>query len=896
MTKILSRKGVAFGAMLALGSTLIAGSPALAADELALTPTTGAEYLIPMGMDFSMRTNYVPGKTPTDATRIKFKITTNGSQRLDIGAGSSTADASNELAIGAALADEDAVAANGDDNADAILIGATSAVVLGGASVSYLALNSPTASTETLNATVQSWEDVNDNNNIDSGEYVSPARIMTNLKHTDITWTPTLVQPVRTDIADTSEVRITSNINLSQLSFGDGTVGDETNGVVRFEEDTALAGTFSVIDTEPTAPIYNSDDNRLEAVSSDVSDAAFAAGDKVKASFYFDPIANDIPTALTGWTAVIAGTGSYGTPTGATGAGVAVATTTSTVLNSSLSALSDVYSVASANVSATVANAGTALAGTATFVVKSDATAAAGQSKVGVPVVFTIAENGVNTLATAARIVAGGSTLANTNAGTSQTMDVTVNTDADGIAVLSIAATGTADGNAITVVARSQGYTGTLATYTFRDRSIGTVSDIFAIGASTQRVVAVSTAFDVPVGVVDQFGAPIIAAGFSVSVTDGTSTVFANVVNGVATANFPAYATAGTRTLTVQGLKNGSAVGMPAPITVSVKVGTQEAVSSINFFGTASGVGVGFGAGTDADLGLNSKTFTEIDTRVGGLAPELDGNYVTVSASTYNAASSAISADVTFAGTGLDFVAGGVYKKGTITVRSSDAGLAQVRVYSSVAGSKTLTITSGAVVKTQSMVHLASAVGAGKVLTLNAPTSILPGQSGSVTGTLVDKFGNGVAAGVANNFKVTYAGPGFTTSIPTAADADGSFTFNIITSALDRGTATVTAKYDQNADGDYADVDDLTVTKTITIGRAPLSVLNATTINGRVYVTVQNAQGWRVWVKVGFSQKPTFTPTNAKKLVSYFVGAGKRVAVRVYVRGGLAYSQNVTIK
>jgi hypothetical protein len=60
-------------------------------------------------------------------------------------------------------------------------------------------------------------------------------------------------------------------------------------------------------------------------------------------------------------------------------------------------------------------------------------------------------------------------------------------------------------------------------------------------------------------------------------------------------------------------------------------------------------------------------------------------------------------------------------------------------------------------------------------------------------------------------------------------------------------------------------------------------------------VTVNSAAGFKSWVKVGFSTKPAFTTTGSK-LVSYYVGAGKRVAVLVYVRGGLVASQAITVK
>ena len=136
--------------------------------------------------------------------------------------------------------------------------------------------------------------------------------------------------------------------------------------------------------------------------------------------------------------------------------------------------------------------------------------------------------------------------------------------------------------------------------------------------------------------------------------------------------------------------------------------------------------------------------------------------------------------------------------------------------------------------------------------------------------------------------------------MPTETDAAGTFTFRVLLGANETGSAAVSATYDSN--GSTADVAGttvvVTVAKTVTIGAAAAASSAATIAskNGRVYVTVNSAAGFKSYVKIGFSSKPAFSTTGSAKLVSYFVGAGKRVAVRVYVRGGIVASQAITVK
>jgi hypothetical protein len=258
-------------------------------------------------------------------------------------------------------------------------------------------------------------------------------------------------------------------------------------------------------------------------------------------------------------------------------------------------------------------------------------------------------------------------------------------------------------------------------------------------------------------------------------------------------------------------------------------------------------------------------------------------------------------AAVTISSPGVTFVLGGVDYANTITLFSAASGDIVVSAKSDIAGAKTITYTAGSETKTSVVTVAAAAQTSGTALTLDAPATILPGRTLVVTGKLVDKFGNAVdITSSAATLAVVYTGPGLIVgSLPTETDAAGTFTFRVLLGANETGSAAVSATYDSN--GSTADVAGttvvVTVAKTVTIGAAaPSSAATIASKNGRVYVTVNSAAGFKSYVKIGFSSKPAFSTTGSAKLVSYFVGAGKRVAVRVYVRGGIVASQAITVK
>ncbi len=77
MSKNLTRKGLAFGAIVALGSSLIAGTPAnavgLDTGAVSLAPSTGTEYSVLLGQSFSLKSNSASSVTGT-GKNLKFYV------------------------------------------------------------------------------------------------------------------------------------------------------------------------------------------------------------------------------------------------------------------------------------------------------------------------------------------------------------------------------------------------------------------------------------------------------------------------------------------------------------------------------------------------------------------------------------------------------------------------------------------------------------------------------------------------------------------------------------------------------------------------------------------------------------------------------------------------------
>jgi hypothetical protein len=152
MSKNLTRKGLVFGAVIALGSTVIAGTPALAANEVTLTPSAGTSYSLISGETFTL-TAATGSLIPSSSyARLKTKVTNNSSIAYTTGATQTGQTFS---------------AGTGSQTSS------TASVVIegSGATAASAAITLAVAATAAGNFSVQSWLDDNGNDLIDSGEF-----------------------------------------------------------------------------------------------------------------------------------------------------------------------------------------------------------------------------------------------------------------------------------------------------------------------------------------------------------------------------------------------------------------------------------------------------------------------------------------------------------------------------------------------------------------------------------------------------------------------------------------------------------------------------------------------------------------------------------------------------
>ncbi len=862
----MTRKGLAWAAFATLvGSTLV-GLPAQANTEnLAIIPSTGSQFVVPSNNTFVFKAYYKPGVSATNASTLKVRLTTNGTFQLNADSDSTAAAAVNSLA-------------------STVASGSTSAVVNGGTtSVDFvgLAINSASAST-TYTVTAQAFEDVDGSGTISTGEWVSAVQTITFIKTSDIKWTLAL-DPVYVGATGKLSATVTSNVNLSQLANGDGTDTSTNAAQVfgAFSEDSTAAGTQSDVDSSVLYAPYDAIDDAYYFEAGTNVDAALAAGDTAKFYLWFRA-ANAISTIGDVNTAIKTGGKSHNDP-----AVAASASTSKVVVATQVSTLGAVSTVPAAGVGATSGGGANAVSGSGTVTLRTLATPVSGVSKSGHVVTFTVREDTVNDLDAAATITVGGKTLKNTNGGgsTLEKITATAVTDSDGYASITLTYAGTKDGNEIDVTAAIDGVSASEVNLEWKDRTVSAVANVTAVGASEIYNVATSTSYTILAAAKDQFGAAITDAGYSVKATVGSTNIVAPVSNGVATLVMPAIATAGAVTVTLQGQKNGVDAGSTETVAVVIG-GSAKAVTNVTYSAALTGAGANYGVGSDTDLALQTKTFTNVDTRKAGFAPTVDSNYLTITATALDADQAVVAGtSVTFSGDYLDFEVDGVYVSGTVTVQTNSNGQAAVKVYSSVSGAKTLTIKSGSSTKTQSIVYAAGGAATATSLELNVPATAPAGKTLAVTGGAKDKFGNYVTA---TDFEVTYSGPGFYSTLPTSL-TNGKFSFNVLLGSNDTGVATITASI-------YTGTDKITVTKQVQIG-VGAGTVNVGSFNGKLVVYAKDLAGSRISWKVGGNWgSATAVGNTLNRFDRPTPRSGVTLPVEIYVNGVKQLTKSVVTR
>jgi hypothetical protein len=220
MSKNLTRKGIALGAVVALGSSLFAGSPAFATDTVTLAPKTGTSYSLISGETFTL-TAATGSLVPSSSwNTLKTRVTNNSSLSY-----TTTASQAGATFIGNISAATTA----------STVIEYTSGTVTSGIKDITIAVAAADAGT----FTVQSWLDANGNDLIDDA-FVSPSRTVTFVKAANVTATTTVTAPLAGDTAVSATVAF-NGINNEQVAAAN------VGALFTKGDNTALATTAAAI-------------------------------------------------------------------------------------------------------------------------------------------------------------------------------------------------------------------------------------------------------------------------------------------------------------------------------------------------------------------------------------------------------------------------------------------------------------------------------------------------------------------------------------------------------------------------------------------------------------------------------------------------------------------------
>jgi len=206
MSNNLTRKSLAFGALVALASSAIAGTPAQAAGEVVFAPSTGTSYRTFLDASFELTASLAPGQVAANITQLKYQI-----------AGTATGDVLYGINAAATVA---------TTSASQVVTASGSATV-----ANKLALKLSTAkvtANATYSTTVTAFIDSNSNNVLDSGEF-SQAQTVTFVKYSEVVPTVALTTPAVGDTTLKASVSL-ADINISQLTAADYKVAFTSTG------------------------------------------------------------------------------------------------------------------------------------------------------------------------------------------------------------------------------------------------------------------------------------------------------------------------------------------------------------------------------------------------------------------------------------------------------------------------------------------------------------------------------------------------------------------------------------------------------------------------------------------------------------------------------------------
>jgi hypothetical protein len=473
----------------------------------------------------------------------------------------------------------------------------------------------------------------------------------------------------------------------------------------------------------------------------------------------------------------------------------------------------------------------------------------------------------------------------------------TVMTDANGAVALAVTALRGTVGATLTVKVSAEGGAATAdIDFEWENVEISLIDlaktgEAFSANVALTRTILKGGSYTFDFGVTDQWFTAAAAASYRVVVNgNGVTEGVRALTNGRASV-----------TVTDNGLNNP----MTTNINLQKLTGTTWANTSAHVLTTniQTNPGVVLGAAGSSLYGsavvlssaVAKKALVELDTRTSTAEAPLYVNSALVNGKAINKSTNVgqSGAEVVVSGpSNILFFNGSVYKRGSITVLADANGLFQVQMYSTTAQTDTVvTVTSMGASATTKVTFTGIGVGEGTSLVITAPDFVAPASTLQVKAKLSDAFGNGVQA-AAGRVKMTYtgAGIGFGT-LPNSTDKNGELSYSVLLGAGDTGTITVVVSYDQNGDGDFVDAKDLNVTKTITVGSAPVVTpvadqkVNVGSFKGFVALYAKGYAGQKMSAIVAGKWIVVESLDSGFERVVRFTGAGFNITVKIYIDG-----------
>jgi hypothetical protein len=901
MSKNLTRKGIAFGAIVALGTTLFAGTPAQAA-QVSIAPDAGTGNATILGEAFTVKAT-IDSLVPSSAFKtLKFKVT-NASEAALTYAAETTSQSGTLYKDGSSTN-----ASTSSGTSDVVYEYSASDSIRGTGT-----LDITTSATVATTVSVVAFLDADGGDDLDAGEYQTAAYEIKFVKAADAGITTVLTQP---QIGDTTvAASVTSSvINVGQIAAGNltlhygkytsasgiakitsatpSTFGDLTAGASA-GEDTALDADTEASHEDSTAIAYATDSNVIAAGSYTVqalwsSDPANNAYVKVGAASTKSAVAATVSVSGTDKT-------------------VAVITADENVTSQGV-----VRKDYTGDVVLTVTVKDTdkkVIAGKVVRLV-TDISDSTGTFKINGKAVSASADatfEATSDAAGVAKFVVTSSTAA-----ASSVLDV-LSLTSDGVSILP------------TLPGQALAFNWDAATYTAVHKD----------GEATTRAVASGSTYNLSVLVVDQWKKPLTNAAyrFKADVTGrAVTSYYGDLSAGVATfAIADGGLASDTATVTFSAWQQNKSTGWTASSPDIADPGTPGTLT-LNYYSQTDVVALAKDTVDSADLSARAalKKTVAVDTRLSNTAAttlDTSGTYsdeqVNITGTVKNASTGVLKAGalVTVSGdSSILFNVGNVYAFGSLTFFDADGTLA-INAYSNKAQTDSVvTVAAGAVSATTKVSFTGGPTDLGTTIDISAPTYVQAGGTVIVSIKVADQYGNGIdtditatdwddsgsnggaAAGEDDApFEVSYSGPGivFGAGLPTATGSDGVAKISALLGASDTGTITVTAKY-AGADGVLggSSTDDVTATKIIAVGTAPAALATAKVSGSskKFYVSVDNnASAKNVVVKVAGKTFKTLKGSATKK--TYVVAAPKGShKVTVYVGGKLVATKTVSVK